>query len=101
MNTREVSEVILRPNILFDRDALLLVKNCCRNPAVAIVEGKHLPVAKVTRWMICFRSEHVWECCRTLEIDVEYNRRGFVAPADFAGDANVKGLAVLKAENPG
>jgi len=39
------------------------------------------------REYIC--SEYVYECYRFLDIKVTYDVRGFVAPADFARDANI------------
>lgn len=35
-------------------------------------------------------SEYVYECYKRLDINVQYDGRGFVAPADFARDAKVK-----------
>lgn len=35
-------------------------------------------------------SEYVYECFQRLSIDVPYDERGFVAPADFARDSKVK-----------
>jgi len=34
-------------------------------------------------------SEYVYECYKALGIDVVYDKRGFVAPADFARDSNL------------
>ena len=41
-------------------------------------------------------SEYVWECYDRLGIDIPYNPRGFVAPADFARAAGVHLQAVLQ-----
>ena len=46
------------------------------------------------REFIC--SEYAWECYRSMGITVAYDKRGFVAPADFARDRAVDLLAVLK-----
>lgn len=37
-------------------------------------------------------SEYVYECYKRLGIDVVYDKRGFVAPADFARDADIDTL---------
>lgn len=47
------------------------------------------------REYIC--SEYVWECYRTLGINIEYDRRGFIAPADFARVEGMELRAVLRA----
>ena len=46
------------------------------------------------REYIC--SEYVWECYKNLGIDIEYDRRGFIAPADFARARGLKLKAVLE-----
>lgn len=42
-------------------------------------------------------SEYVWECYRTPGINIEYDRRGFIAPADFARVEGMELRAVLRA----
>lgn len=49
------------------------------------------------REYIC--SEYVWECYSAVGIRVAYDRRGFVAPKDFARVQEMKALAVLKVEH--
>jgi len=34
-------------------------------------------------------SEYVFECYKQLGLKIAYDKRGFVAPADFANDANM------------
>lgn len=46
------------------------------------------------REYIC--SEYVWECYKSLGIDIPNDKRGFVAPSDFAGTKEINLLAVLK-----
>ena len=46
------------------------------------------------REFIC--SEYVWECYRDVGIRIAYDRRGFIAPADFARADEVQLLAVLR-----
>ena len=46
------------------------------------------------REFIC--SEYVWECYRDVGIRIAYDKRGFVAPADFAKADEVQLLAVLQ-----
>lgn len=41
-------------------------------------------------------SEYVYECYKQVGIDVPYDRRGFVAPADFAKDQQINLLWELK-----
>lgn len=41
-------------------------------------------------------SEYVYECYRQIGIDVPFDKRGFVAPADFAKDQNVSLLLELE-----
>ncbi len=67
----------------------------------ARIAGSYLPFSsddrraiKRDRDYIC--SEYLWECYRSLGINVTYDRRGFVAPADFARDKKVKLVTVLK-----
>lgn len=51
---------------------------------------------KRDREYIC--SEYVWECYNSLGIKIDYDKRGFVAPADFAKCKEVGLLAVLKSK---
>ena len=67
----------------------------------ARIAASHLPFTtrdkralKRDREFIC--SEYVWECYSALGIQVHHDDKGFVAPADFAGDQNVELQAVLK-----
>ena len=46
------------------------------------------------REYIC--SEYVWECYKALGIEIEYDKRGFIAPADFARAEKVTLQAVLR-----
>ena len=48
------------------------------------------------REYIC--SEYVWECYKKLGIQIEHNRKGFIAPADFASAKGITLQAVLKAK---
>ncbi len=52
---------------------------------------------KRDREYIC--SEYVWECYKKLGIRIEYDKRGFIAPKDFARNRDVKPVAVLKVEH--
>lgn len=49
---------------------------------------------KRDREFIC--SEFVWECLASVGIDVEGDRKGFIAPADFARDPKVRAMFRLK-----
>lgn len=49
------------------------------------------------RQYIC--SEYVWECYHRIGIDIEYDKRGFVAPHDFATDPRTQLLEVLQDAN--
>ena len=71
--------------------------------AARIVAG-FLPFSKAEkralkhdREYIC--SEYVFECYKTLGIEIEHDRRGFVAPADFARARDVDLVAVLKGKS--
>lgn len=46
---------------------------------------------KRDREYIC--SEYAWECFKTVGIRIPYNPKGFIAPADFARDKHMKGIA--------
>ena len=46
------------------------------------------------REYIC--SEYAWECYRRIGITINYDKRGFVAPADFAKAKEINLVAVLK-----
>lgn len=43
-------------------------------------------------------SEYAWECYRQVGIRVPYDKRGFIAPKDFAAAAKVDPVAVIRAE---
>lgn len=58
------------------------------------LSSKERKALKPDREYIC--SEYAWECYRSIGLDVEYDRRGFVAPADFARSGKTDLLAVLK-----
>lgn len=45
------------------------------------------------REYIC--SEYVWECYKSLGISIDYDQRGFIAPADFAKAKGVRLKAVV------
>lgn len=49
---------------------------------------------KRDREYIC--SEYVWECYREMGIKIQYDKRGFIAPADFARAKEVTLQAVLR-----
>lgn len=49
---------------------------------------------KRDREYIC--SEYVWECYKALGIEIEHDKRGFIAPADFARAKKVTLQAVLR-----
>lgn len=49
---------------------------------------------KPDREYIC--SEYAWECYRSVGIQIQHDRRGFVAPADFVQAREVDLQAVLK-----
>ena len=40
-------------------------------------------------------SEYAWECFNRVGIRFSYDRRGFIAPRDFAADSNVQAIARL------
>jgi hypothetical protein len=46
-------------------------------------------------------SEYVWECLRAAEIEIPHDRRGFIAPADFAADPAVHLVRELTPGSPG
>ena len=48
------------------------------------------------REFIC--SEYVWECYNALNISIDYDKRGFVAPADFARQPEISLIEVLKSK---
>jgi len=49
------------------------------------------------REYIC--SEYAYECYRSIGIEIDYDPRGFVAPADFARTREVSLVAVLQGKN--
>lgn len=49
------------------------------------------------REYIC--SEYAYECYKSIGIQIDYDPRGFVAPADFARSTKVSQVAVLKGKN--
>ena len=56
------------------------------------IVGSHLGMSKAelvrNNEFIC--SEYVYECYKRLGLDIAYDKRGFVAPADFAKDPNMR-----------
>lgn len=63
-----------------------------------------LPPSEMVRNNEFVCSEYVWECYRLLGIDIPYDTRGFVAPADFARCPEVRlmwELVVLGNQAPG
>jgi hypothetical protein len=48
------------------------------------------------RSFIC--SEYAYECFRSVGIEVDYNPRGFVAPADFARTPEINPVALLQSK---
>ena len=44
-------------------------------------------------------SEYVWECYRSLGIKIPFDKRGFIAPSDFAKTKEIKLQYVLKDKN--
>ena len=56
--------------------------------------NKDKKALKRDREYIC--SEYVWECYKALGIQIPYDTRGFIAPADFARVTEVGLQAVLK-----
>ena len=68
----------------------------------ARIAGSYLPFSSADRKAlrrdreyIC--SEYVWECYKSMGIRIEHDKKGFIAPADFARAREVKLQAVLKA----
>ena len=43
-------------------------------------------------------SEYIWECYRNLGIRIKFDKRGFIAPADFATDPEIRGVSVLQVQ---
>jgi hypothetical protein len=41
-------------------------------------------------------SEYAAKCFEAVGIEIEWDGRGFIAPADFANDPNVKAIAQFK-----
>ena len=77
----------------YDKDEI--VKIAARIAASFLpFRGKDRKALKRDREYIC--SEYVWECYRHLGIRIEYDPKGFIAPADFAKAKEVTLLAVLK-----
>lgn len=56
--------------------------------------AKEKKALKPDREYIC--SEYAWECYKSVGIKIEHDKRGFIAPADFAKAKEVKLQAVLK-----
>lgn len=58
------------------------------------LSAKERKALKPDRESIC--AEYAWECYKSMGLIVEHDRRGFVAPADFARSSKVDQIAVLK-----
>ena len=72
------------------RIAARIVASKLRSPRLSV------RAVKRDREYIC--SEYVWECYRSLGINIDYDQRGFIAPADFAGAKGVRLKAVVELE---
>ena len=62
--------------------------------AYRIMTKSHRNARPQDREYIC--SEYVWKCYSQIGIKINYDPRGFIAPADFAKANDVKLLAVLQ-----
>ena len=60
------------------------------------LKSPRLPARAVKRDREYICSEYVWECYRSLGISIDYDRRGFIAPADFAKAKGVRLTAVIE-----
>ena len=60
------------------------------------LKSPRLPTRAVKRDREYICSEYVWECYRSLGISIDYDRRGFIAPADFAKAKGVRLKAVVE-----
>lgn len=70
----------------------------------ARIMASHIPFSakdkkalKPDREYIC--SEYAYECYKSIGIEIDYDPRGFVAPADFARTAEVSQVAVLRGKD--
>lgn len=80
-----------------------------RNEIIKIaarIARSHIPFSEVEKRAldrdneyIC--SEYVWECYRQVGIEIPADKRGFIAPSDFAKSPDVSLLAVLQDQNGG
>jgi len=64
------------------------------------IVGSHLGMspAEMVRNKEYICSEYVYECYQRLGISIAYDKRGFVAPADFAKDPNMRMLWELNVQ---
>ncbi len=69
------------------RIAARIVASKLRSPRLSV------RAVRRDREYIC--SEYVWECYKSLGISIDYDRRGFIAPADFAKAKGVRLRAVV------
>jgi len=77
----------------YDKDEIVKIAARIASSFVPF-SAKDKKALKPDREFIC--SEYAYECYKAIGISIPYDRRGFVAPADFARAKEVELLAVLK-----
>lgn len=76
----------------YDKDEILRIGSRIAKSLFGFSDNE----VKRDREYIC--SEYAWECYKSVGIRIDYDRRGFVAPKDFARAREVSSLAVLNVE---
>jgi hypothetical protein len=77
----------------YDKDEIIRIAARIGKGALGLTNND----VKRDREFIC--SEYAWECYRAMGIRIPYDRRGFIAPKDFATTEQVDAVAVIAVES--
>ena len=77
----------------YDKDEIVKIALRITGPMLGL-GSKERKALDSDREFIC--SEYVYNCYKNMAISVEHDRRGFIAPADFARNKHVSLVGVLK-----
>jgi uncharacterized protein YycO len=71
-----------------------IVKIATRISMNALGLNKDHPLITANKAYIC--SEYVYECYKSVDIEVKYDENGYIAPVDFAKDSNINAICELQ-----
>jgi len=71
-----------------------IVKIATRIGMRALGLAKDHPLITANKAYIC--SEYVYECYKSIGVEISYDKNGYIAPADFANDMYINAICELK-----